>query len=552
MSQSENLLDLLIIYSDLLMSSLLIGKVLTREQLKICWRHDPKNNKLYIRSVLGAYFFAVPTNWEIKKWSPALRKLAEVLIFQQFWEPKDLRKFLDANWTPWLPKKTKEKNKIEIAAEDSNKSEKTDETTATIIDEQISEKDQLKDQLKDQQKESKDKTKSPKEKHDKDQIQVETGTGTGAGTGIGIGIGIGNGNIDNESDKESTDKTKSHDVNYINWNLRREKNISAISFSGGLDSCAIVPLLDPGFFMAYLKRVIPQPTMLRHKQQLIALDHIHKNFDCSSFVMESDIEMLSMKSVGRVGFPSEYACCLPCVILADHIGITAIATGTIGLFLKGTKFHHFQKTGYFKFWKSLFAKAGIDLFWPVGGVVDRGTAIICEKTKIPGQSCVRNDNGFCNNCFKCFRKNTLILGRLPSTRLSNSSTASLQSGNRIPTGNLKIMSKSLNRNFSNTKIKIPPDAKLKLAKKPLTLIELYQMGILKDRHLEPFKNLDLSYQSRYMKECYDYMVPERLKKQICRRLDRLLGPMTDKQINVVKTLNLNALNKVKIDLEGGY
>ncbi|MEX0598447.1 MAG: DUF6395 domain-containing protein, partial [Candidatus Paceibacterota bacterium] len=369
----------------------------------------------------------------------------------------------------------------------------------------------------------------------------------------------------------------------------------------------------------------------RHKQQLIALDHIHNNYDCISFIMESDIEMISLKSVGRVGFPSEYACCLPCVILADHIGITAIATGTIGLFIKGTKFHQFNKTPYYKTYKSLFAKAGIDLFWPVGGVVDRGTAIICQKTKIPGQSCVRNDNGFCNNCFKCFRKNTLLLGKSyisdptkndqrasqmgnlsryeknPSnlsryeknpSNLSRYEKNPSQMGNRIPTANRFLSeNRTRNRNRNDTsnflsasdprknssignsssisisssssrstgsgsgsgsgissfrKIRIPIDARLKLSHKPITLIELYQMGILKDRNLEPFKNLDLSYQSHYMKECYDYMVPERMKKQICHRLDSLLGPMNQKQVNVVKTLNVSALNNVKINLDGAY
>lgn len=488
----------------------------TREKLKISWKHDEKINRLYIRSALGTYFFVVPSDWSLKNWSLALRKLAEVLIFQAFWEPHDLKKFIDANWLPKEPEKVEEK-----AGEPQKEEEKEKEIEKEIVEDQ---KELV--EKKFEQVEVKDVKVEVKEV----KVEVEVKDSK-----------------DSKRDRAKQDRDK-HNLESLN--SRKERNVSAISFSGGLDSCAIVPLLDPGFFMAYLKRVIPQPTMLRHKQQLMALDHIHKYYDCSSFIMESDIENISMKSVGRVGFPSEYACCLPCVILSDHVGITAICTGTIGLFLKGTKYHHFHKTGYFKFWKSLFLKAGLELFWPVGGVVDRGTAIICEKTRIPGQSCVRNDNGFCNNCFKCFRKNTLILGRTGSTRL-NSNSSNL-SGNLSGKGRSSSIYSSSKSSNSSRNVKIPADAKAKLAKKPLTLIELYQKGILRDRNLEPYKNLDLSYQSHYMKESYDYMVPERLKKQICRRLDRLLGPMNEKQIKVVKTLNVGALNKVKIDLDGNY
>ncbi len=299
------------------------------------------------------------------------------------------------------------------------------------------------------------------------------------------------------------------------WNRRMEIDRTAISFSGGLDSCAIVPLLPPKkTIMVYMKRRIEKPTMLRHGQQLLAMNHIRKHYKINSFVIESDIELLAVKSIGRIGFPSEYACALPCAILADHSGITGICTGTIGLFLQGgTSYHDFSATKYYQFWTGLFAKAGIDLFWPVGGVVDKGTALICKKAGIPGQSCVRNDNGSCGRCFKCFRKNSLCM----------------ESG------------RALHVNPSTGRAAIPYDAKPKLRKKPLTLIELYQKGFLPpDSRLKKYKTLDLSYQSRYFPEVYEYMVPDRLRSYVTSRLDRFLGPMNETQIKTVKTLHFDA------------
>ena len=432
-------------------------KSFTYDKLQISWRHSKRHNKLYVKSVIGEYFFLVPSDWELKNWSLHYRRLAEVLIFQQFWESKDFAAFIANKWI------SDSLVKADVKAD----------------------------------------------------VKVE--------------VAVTNNDKDKDKDKENLEESSNNTMNTDN------NGVVAISFSGGLDSCAIVPLLEPGFFMAYLKRVIPMTTMMRHKQQLLALDYIHDNYECSSFIMETDIELISLKITGRVGFPSEYACCLPCIILADHVGITSICTGTIGLFIKGVKYHEFNKTTYFKFWKDLFQKANLELFWPVGGVVDRGTALICERTGIPGQSCIRNDDGFCNRCFKCFRKNILILNKTQDGSKSQDS-----------------INRYRNRNHSRERIRvlrIPPEAKHKLIKKPLTLIELYQKGVIKDYNLEKFKSLDLSYQSHYMKECYDYLVPQRLKKNICQRLDALLGEMNDKQINTVKKLDLSSLNDVKINLD---
>jgi hypothetical protein len=391
-------------------------KAYTREKLNISWSHDEKKKRLYVNSILGTYFFEVPGDWSLKKWSLACRNLAEVLIFQAFWEPKDFDQFLKQEWIPAV---------------------------------------------------SAEKEENGKERENKERKRLSS---------------------------------------------RQKRNVTSISFSGGLDSCAIAPLLEPGFFMGYLKRDVPMPTMMRHGQQLLALKHIKKHYKCSAYIMNSDIELIARYSIGRIGFPSEYACTLPCVIMADHVGITHICTGTIGLFLRDHGFHDFSKSPYYRYHRKVFKRAGIELFWPVGCVVDRGTSLICSRLGIPGQSCVRNDEGQCNKCFKCFRKNIVIPGKL------------------------------------NKKTRIPEQARNKLSKKPLTLIELYQKGVLTDSRLAPFKDLDISYQSHYMKECCDYMVPPYMKEQICEKLDKLLGPMSDEQVNNVKKMDISPLNGVKIDL----
>jgi hypothetical protein len=457
----------------------------TYQDLKISWSQE--GNRLFVKSSLGRYFFIVPSDWKLRKWSPALRKLAEVLIFYQFWRLDDLRKFMKTDWTPWLTPPS-------VVG--------TIGTTGTIgtID------------------------------------TAGTGlvNGENAGTGSNAEVSVGEtgtvGEISVIEEEECRNTSDIVNPHLRRWQRRQELSRNAISFSGGLDSCAIVPLLPDTPVLVYLKRKIEVPTNIRHTQQLRALDFIKKNYSCITYIMESDIELLALHSIGRIGFPSEYACTLPCVILGDHAGITAICTGTLSLFLKFSSYHEFNKTRYYSFWKELFSKAGIDLFWPVGGVLDRGTAIICQKTHIPGQSCVRNDDGACNKCFKCFRKNVLL--------------GTIVKPDPKP---IKLI-KPITIKTTSLKILIPEDAKDKLLHKPLTLIELYQLGIIKDARLAPYKEFDLSYQSHYLKEAYDYLVPDYLRQHICEKLDKYLGPMTDQQIKLVKELDMSKLAKIKINL----
>lgn len=397
----------------------------TYQALKISWTtgvtNDKKQQRLILKSTLGEFFFTVPLSWKLRKWSPACRRLAEVLIFHAFWDRADLRRFMAEDWTPWL---------------------------------------------------------------------------NGSNGTISGGL-----------------SAEPEDPHLRRWMRRMKNDRSAVSFSGGLDSCAIVPLLPPGAVLAYMKRNVNKPTMMRHGQQLLALEHIRKRYKVSAYIMESNYEQLAVKSIGRIGFPSEYACVVPCVILADHVGITSICTGTIGLFLKrGLQWHDFGETDYYHRWTSLFRKAGIDLFWPVGGVVDRGTALICKKAGIPGQSCVRNDRGSCGQCFKCFRKNALCM-----------------EGGRSVTV-------------------IPEDARRKLRGKPLTLIELYQKGFINDKRLKKWRNFDLSYQKHHLLEACDYMIPDRLRGHIVQRLNHFLKPMNAEQIALVKSLQMEQVAKELSDV----
>lgn len=324
-----------------------------------------------------------------------------------------------------------------------------------------------------------------------------------------------------------------------------------IAFSGGNDSCACVAILPKDSVLIYLKRVWNVPrNILKHGQQLKCLNHLKKHWKRPSFIMETNIEQISQYSIGRVGFSTDYVPAVPTILLANHYRLKYVCTGTIGLYLKaGVKYYDFLETEHYKFWTMVFKKGGIELFWPVGGCSDRVTDQICQRAKIPGQPCLRNDHGCCNRCFKCFRKNYLIqLSEQKPPKPSIQATKDRTSSKRRHV-QLLTHQPLPNRTKSTTKSKnvlarIPINKEIyaRLRKRPISRILTKKMGWIDDRDIKASHlKMDFSFENGYYPELTEKLVPEELRSFVIRQLNKWSRPMAEEELKVIQSIDLSRL-----------
>ena len=127
-------------------------------------------------------------------------------------------------------------------------------------------------------------------------------------------------------------------------------------------------------------------------------------------MIESDFEYLR----DPVGFPTDLSVSTPAILLAESRGFESIAFGTIlesAYGTSGKKFRNYSESSHFRLWAALFEAAGLGYSLPVAGVSEVGSSKLCRDKAIGRvhQSCIRGKWGLpCNNCWKCFRKITLM------------------------------------------------------------------------------------------------------------------------------------------------
>ena len=358
-----------------------------------------------------------------------------------------------------------------------------------------------------------------------------------------------------KEDWDESSKTTPSEISIEKKKESKEITISSkrvgIAFSGGNDSCACVPILPKDSVLVYLKRVWNTPrNILKHGQQLKCLNHIKKRWKRTSYVMETNIELISQHSIGRVGFSTDYVPVVPTILLANHYNLRYVCTGTIGLYFNaGCKAHNFLDTEHYKFWDKVFKKAKLDLFWPVGGCSDRVTDQICQKTKIPGQPCLRNDHGCCNRCFKCFRKNYLIQlsDKEVKTIEQHELEESTKQQKQLPS-NIKRLKPYIKTNLSKatpktlTRIPINKEIYNRLKKRPISRIMAKRLGWIKDKDIkDSHLKLDFSFENGYHPSLTRSLVPSELEDFILEQLDKWSRPMTEEELKVIENLDLTRL-----------
>jgi hypothetical protein len=181
-----------------------------------------------------------------------------------------------------------------------------------------------------------------------------------------------------------------------------------LAFSGGADSTAALSVLPSTTVPIFLNRPKVQNSIYSKEAAISACNSLRKiGYNC--IMLECDLETIRQP----IGFPTDLSNGIPAIILAQTLNLFGISFGTILESLYGIgrlQYKDYEDTSHKKMWWNVFDAAGLPLTFPVGGVSEVGTELICSRAAIGSiaQSCIRGTIGQpCYACWKCFRKNTL-------------------------------------------------------------------------------------------------------------------------------------------------
>ena len=181
-----------------------------------------------------------------------------------------------------------------------------------------------------------------------------------------------------------------------------------LAYSGGADSTAALSVLPPTTIPVFLDRPSSERSLYVKDMALQSCDRLR---DIGYHVIVSSCDLEHVRQ--PIGFPTDLANGAPAIAHAAKLNLSSISYGTVFESLYGlgrTKFKDYELTSHKKKWWMLFESAGLPLSFPVGGVSEVGTELICEQSpfKSLARSCIRGTiDSPCNRCWKCFRKSTL-------------------------------------------------------------------------------------------------------------------------------------------------
>jgi len=183
----------------------------------------------------------------------------------------------------------------------------------------------------------------------------------------------------------------------------------ALAFSGGADSTAALSVLPSTTIPIFLNRPDSEKKTLYDKRAALASCEQLRKIGYRCLTVLCDLESLRKP----VGFPTDLSNGVPAILMANWLNIYGIAYGTVFESLFGLgRLHYkdYEVTSHKKMWWNVFDAAGLPLTFPVGGISEVGTELICSKSKIGSiaRSCIRGSSEeACYRCWKCFRKSTL-------------------------------------------------------------------------------------------------------------------------------------------------
>jgi hypothetical protein len=181
-----------------------------------------------------------------------------------------------------------------------------------------------------------------------------------------------------------------------------------LAYSGGADSTAALAVLPSTTVPVFLDRPERSKSLYAKDAALASCSKL-KKIGYRVQTVPCDLESVREP----IGFPTDLANGVPAILLSNRMNLTGISFGTVFESLYGigrTKFKDYEITSHKKMWWELFEAAGLPLSFPVGGVSEVGTELICAKSPFESlaRSCIRGTiDEPCNNCWKCFRKSTV-------------------------------------------------------------------------------------------------------------------------------------------------
>jgi len=301
------------------------------------------------------------------------------------------------------------------------------------------------------------------------------------------------------------------------WNPTRKAGWRpGLAFSGGIDSTAALALMPNSTVLMYNERV-GIPGQLDHTNAIRFFDEYEKKENRLIIRIRSNHEILRQEQGKSVGFSTDYACAVQCIILADHFGLDSIATGMPlenSYLFHGYRYRDFNKSRFWKTYSHIFESVGLALYQPVAGCSEVINMKIAVQQGWSGwaQSCLRSSKeGIgCGKCWKCFRKNTLI--GLPFS-----------------------MSNEIETFLSKTPLKQAASTLYSIQKN-----ETSSEGIIitkKFSHLKPFIALDLSFLQYYHKSAME-LIPDKYRKFTEDKLAQFALPMTTSNTAKLKKFDI--------------
>lgn len=194
---------------------------------------------------------------------------------------------------------------------------------------------------------------------------------------------------------------------------RRPGMRPGLAFSAGVDSTAAMCLMPDRTLLFYHERSGIE-TIMNHENANRFINHLIEEEGRPVIRVKSNHEISRTIGGKRPGFTTDYACAVHVILLADHYDLDSLATGMPlenSFLFHGQKFRDFKETYFWKKHSELFESIGLPIYQPVMGcseLVNRQITDLFGYGEL-AQSCLRATAGKnCGQCWKCFRKNTLI------------------------------------------------------------------------------------------------------------------------------------------------
>ena len=279
-----------------------------------------------------------------------------------------------------------------------------------------------------------------------------------------------------------------------------------LAFSGGVDSTAALSVLPDTTIPVFLNRPDVEKTLYKKEAAIQTCNNLIKlGYNCQ--MIECDLEFLRQP----IGFPTDLSNAVPAILLAQRLSLFSISFGTVfeSLFGLGRLvYKDYEATSHKKLWWDVFEAAGIPISFPVGGVSEVGTELICSKSFVGNfaRSCIRGDiSSPCLKCWKCFRKTT-VRKSLELEEEDSAVLAGLLSSKEVKMKLSKLP-------ISHENVLLYAFSKLNFANYPTSFQERFQF------------DEDLSYLERHYSPALAYIHP-RIRQEVESKLHSFLGKMS--------------------------